>query len=71
MSDQSSSSQDANRWPPIFLYAAAMQQARQSGDVGKMRELAERARQDGSDDPEIPAALRDLEAELGRRSGGS
>lgn len=63
MSDESTGSQD--RWPPIYLYAVAMQQARQSGDKAKMRELAERARKEGSDDPEIQAELRQLESALG------
>jgi Domain of unknown function (DUF1843) len=68
MSDQSNAGSD-NRWPPIVLYAAAMQQARQSGDRQKMQELAERARREGSNDPEIQSALRELEAELGGTGG--
>lgn len=68
MSDQSNSGSE-ERWPPVMLYAGAMQQARKSGDRQKMQELADRARREGSNDPEIQSALRDLEAELG--GGGS
>ena len=69
MSDQGKQGED--RWPPIYLYAAAMQQARTSGDRKKMQELVDRARSEGSNDPEIQSALRDLEAELGKGGGGS
>ena len=67
MSDDSSS--DA-RWPhSAALYSVGMQQARQSGDLQRMREVAERARAEKSDDPEFQSALRELEAEIARLSG--
>lgn len=49
---------------PRPLYAEAMQQARASGDVAQMRQLAQRARTEGAGDPEIQAALAQLEAEI-------
>lgn len=55
---------------PRPLYAEAMQQARASGDVAQMRQLAARARTEGAGNPEIQAALADLDAEIAR-SGGS
>lgn len=48
------------------LYASALQQARASGEVQQMRELAERARSEASSDPEIQSALADLESEIAR-----
>jgi hypothetical protein len=65
MSDDSTSSGGAYR-PGIALYAVALQQARTSGNEQQMRELAARARAEGSDDPEIQAALRELEAEIAK-----
>jgi hypothetical protein len=53
------------------LYAVAMQQAKQSGDLTRMRRLAEQARTEGSNDPEIQSALKELEAEIARAGGGS
>lgn len=63
MSDDSTGSSDRER-PIHALYAVALQQARKSGDLRQMRELAERARTEGGDDPEIRSALSDLEAEI-------
>ena len=51
------------------LYAVVIQEARASGDVHRMRDVASRARSEGSDDPEIQSALRDLEAEINRAGG--
>lgn len=65
MSDSSTSSGGA-RGPSKTLYASALHQARTSGDEQEMRELAARARSEGADDPEIQAALRELEAELAK-----
>ena len=51
------------------LYGPAIQQARASGDVQRMREVAQRAEREGANDPEIQSALRDLRAELDRKGG--
>lgn len=51
--------------PPQALYGVALQQARASGDVSRMRELASQA--EGSSDPEIQSALADVRTELSRR----
>ena len=51
------------------LYAVAIQQARASGDVQQMRDVAQRAEREGANDPEIQSALRDLRAELDRSGG--
>jgi hypothetical protein len=67
MSDDSGSSEP--RWHSAALYSVGMQQARQSGDLQRMREVAERARAEKSDDPEFQSALRELEAEIARLSG--
>jgi hypothetical protein len=56
---------------PRPLYAEAMQQARASGDVQQMRDLAQRARTEGGSDPAIQSALADLEAEIGRSGRNS
>jgi hypothetical protein len=48
------------------LYAAAIQEARASGDQGAMRALADRAEREGADDPEVQSALAELRAELKR-----
>ena len=48
------------------LYAAAIQEARASGDRAAMQSVADRARSEGGDDPEIQKALSELQAELGR-----
>jgi hypothetical protein len=71
MSDEKSGSSDSGYGGPIIvLYAVALQQAKQSGDVARMRKLAEQARTEGSNDPEIQSALKELEAEIARASGG-
>lgn len=55
---------------PRPLYAAAIQEARASGDVQQMRQVRERARTEGADDPEIQSALRELDTEIERQGGG-
>lgn len=50
---------------PIFLYAAALQEATRSNDTGKMRELAQQAEQHLQ---EVSSALDELRAALGRQS---
>ncbi|HYW14294.1 MAG TPA: DUF1843 domain-containing protein [Longimicrobium sp.] len=51
--------------PPIRpLYAAAIQEARDSGDRDAMQALADRAASEGSSDPEIQSALTDLRASM-------
>ena len=52
---------------PRPLYAEAMQQARASGDLAQMNELAQRARTEGAGNPEIQSALAELDAEIARR----
>lgn len=54
---------------PRPLYAAALNEARASGDQEQMRQLAERARTEGADDPEIQSALSAVQAELDRGRG--
>lgn len=51
---------------PRPLYAEAMQQARASGDLAQMNELAQRARTEGAGDPAIQSALAELDAEIAR-----
>jgi hypothetical protein len=51
---------------PRPLYAEAMQQARASGDLAQMNELAQRARAEGAGSPEIQSALTELDAEIAR-----
>lgn len=55
---------------PRPLYAAALNEARASGDVEQMRQLAERARTEGGDDPEIQSALSAVQAEIDRAGNG-
>jgi hypothetical protein len=72
MSDENAGSREPGYGGgPIVLYAVAMQQAKQSGDLTRMRRLAEQARTEGSNDPEIQSALKELEAEIARAGGGS
>lgn len=54
---------------PRPLYASALNEARASGDVEQMRQLAEQARTEGGDDPEIQSALSAVQAELDRGRG--
>lgn len=55
---------EIKRMPPQALYGVALQQARASGDVSRMRALAAQA--EGSSDPEVQSALADVRAELSR-----
>lgn len=72
MSDEKSGSSDSGYGGPIIvLYAVSLHHARESGDVTRMRRLAEQARTEGSNDPEIQSALKELEAEIARAGGGS
>lgn len=48
------------------LYAAAMQEARASGDRSAMQALADRARREAGDDPDIQRALGELQGEISR-----
>lgn len=52
-------------WHMIPLYAVAMQEAVASGDRQAMRTVLDRARTEGSDDPEIQRVAQQLEAALG------
>lgn len=53
-------------WTIRPLYAAAIQEARASGDRDAMQTVADRAAREGAADPEIQKALEDLRAELTR-----
>jgi hypothetical protein len=55
---------------PRPLYAEALNAARASGDVEQMRQLAERARTEGADDPEIQSALSAVQAEIDKAGNG-
>lgn len=57
-------------YPIRALYSVALQEARSSGDVSQMEALAQRAEQEGADDPEIQRALGELRAEIARQRGG-
>ena len=50
---------------PIYLYAAALQEATRSNDTSKMRELAQQAE---SHLKEVSSALDELRAALGRQN---
>jgi hypothetical protein len=51
--------------PPIRpLYAAAIQEARASGDQQAMQSILDRAEREGGSDPEIQSALTDLRASM-------
>lgn len=54
------------------LYGPAIQQARASGDLQQMRDVARRAETEGASDPQVQSALGDLRAEISRleSSGG-
>ena len=54
---------------PRPLSAEALQQARASGDVTQMRQLAQRARSEGAGNPEVQTALAEMEAEIARSGG--
>jgi hypothetical protein len=51
------------------LYGGPIHEAIRSGDVEAMRALSQRARTEGTDDPEIQAAVAELERELARLGG--
>jgi hypothetical protein len=71
MSDENAGSREPGYGGgPVVLYAVALQQAKQSGDLTQMRRLAEQARSEGSNDPEIQSALKDLQAEIDRAGNG-
>lgn len=55
-----------SRSEPRTLYAPPMQEALRSGDRQRMRELADRADREGSDDPEVRSLAGQLRAELDR-----
>lgn len=59
-----------NSTPIMPLYAAALQHAKASGDVARMRSLSAIAEQQLGDSAEISRALSDLKNELAARSGG-
>jgi hypothetical protein len=56
--------------PVMPLYAAALQQAKNSGDVARMRSLATLAQQQLGSSGEISSALADVQRELASRGGG-
>lgn len=62
------SDENARKGGSRVLYGPALQHARQTGDVAEMRRLAQQAQ--GSDDPEVKAALRDVQAELDKAGNG-
>lgn len=70
MSDENAGSRESGQGggPVTALYGVALHQARQSGDLARMRQLAQQA--EGSDDPEIQAALRDVQAEIDKAGNG-
>ena len=72
MSDENAGSRESGQGggPVTALYGVALHQARQSGDLARMRQLAQQARSEGSDDPDIQAALRDVEAEIDKAGNG-
>jgi hypothetical protein len=51
----------------VPLYAAALQQAKASGDTGRMRELAAQAEQQLGSSADIQSALADVKEELGKQ----
>ncbi|KHK59536.1 hypothetical protein PI86_09500 [Burkholderia sp. A9] len=58
------------RHPVTPLYGVGLQQARQSGDLGRMKALARQAEQQLADAGRIEAALAGLDAEIARLEAG-